>query len=667
MHQKDIIAASVILGFGFLSAMVLVTRFLWVHKYAKDGAHAREYSVDAEEQTPSTNLFTMDRSWRRMFIRKQDRGQWVPTLSGVIKAGDEGVYSSALLNGLHAYPGELNLDMLYDAFANELRARPTAERSKFSPAISKFLTSARRGVRRAQSVSIKRDSRPDLPPRPQRNSIDLAERGLGRSRSRRTSPVLISNFNLLPSETDSPAASSHTSWTNDLQHAQYFEGRTGVMVTPKELAALSVFLGSPITITEASNAGEKPEDTRLAKGRGAFGISINATPTGDGKYRILLRQHKRSIPQLPARGSGYSTLFAKHLASGSIPFLLDKNHVNAILITSETFKAIQSGTRLHLQKSAPVTQASHFLTSLSNSRDLSFHTLAPSTSSTSMPLLLHAIAAMPFSGGFAPLASAPLVQAVRFVASGGLPPARLLQRLEALVDKVHRYSPGLQLFGPLYEDIHAGLLFRERERLGRLATGAKADDSIADKVARMQRYITLLERLMCLVPDMKPHDVLCAVREAMKKEIERSYEDAVATFKNGAETPDSALHTPQKRLSLSNRTRGSKRWSLASTPTPPAGSTAASPSHTRSVSSPGTPTSVNSPRSSFTFPAENLGKQVEQVLKVNLPFNIETVALVARMVLVAWTLSVETVAWEDGEEGIRLPELSRLPEKMVMW
>ena len=42
-----------------------------------------------------------------------------------------------------------------------------------------------------------------------------------------------------------------------------------------------------------------------------------------------------------------------------------------------------------------------------------------------------------------------------------------------------------------------------------------------------------------------------------------------------------------------------------------------------------------------------------------------TIAFVARMVIVAWTSSVGTVAWEDGQPGFRVPDVDAL-HKAVM-
>ncbi|KAH7117587.1 hypothetical protein B0J11DRAFT_442179 [Dendryphion nanum] len=632
--------------------MVLVTRFFWSHhKMPKDVEDSNstgdnttdnQYSIDPSQK--KKNIFAIERPWKQLFAPKQNKGQWVPTLSGIIKAGDEGVYNSALFNALQANPGDINLEILFDVFRTELKTRSMTEKSSQTTEFSKFVTGPKH--RRSQSVKINRAITSELPPRLQRASIDLAERGLTRSRSKRVSPVLLSSFNAVPSVVDGKKSGQHSSWTQDMHHAQQMGGKTAITVTPSELAALSIVIGSPLEVTASFQQSDDSSTVQLSASKGAFGISVRGPLLEDGKYYITLRQHKRSISQLSSRGSGYSSLFAKHMAAGSLPFSQDSTTTNSIRITSSNLTHIQAGTPLHLQRTSSPRKSSDFLSSLPNSKPPSFHTLLPSTtSSTSTPLLVHAIAALPFTGGLPPLASTPLIQTIKFIACGGLPPARLLQRLEALVDKIHRHSPNQHLFGPLFEPSNAGLLFRERERLGKLATSTNTTDFIADKVARMHRYTTMLERLMALVPDIPPQDVICKVREAAKKEFERSYVEAVAAFKYPQQ-----FEPVRQPSGLSGRTVRSKRSSTSS----------------MVPRSPTSPASLTSPRSSFTFPRQNLGRQVETILKSELPFSVEMIAQVARFVVVAWSISVEGVAWEEGEEGIRLGLGEQLPEKMVL-
>jgi hypothetical protein len=243
----------------------------------------------------------------------------------------------------------------------------------------------------------------------------------------------------------------------------------------------------------------------------------------------------------------------------------------------------------------------------------------------------------------------PLVNTVQFVAFGGLPPARLLQRLEGLVDKVNRHAPHLQMFGPLYEPQNIALLYRERERLGKLATDAKPADSIADKASRMQRYITLIARLTMLIPGMSAQGATEAVQAATKREMERSYQDAVAAH-NLNRSRSSSLVDSQACSECGAR---SKRFSTQT--------------YSRSNrSSDFSMVTAASPTNSAGSAPHSLGKQVERLLKSDLPFSVDDVALVARMVIAAWTLSVEAVAWEEGEQGFRVLDTSKLPEQMVL-
>jgi hypothetical protein len=645
MQTKGIIAASVVSGFCFLTIMALVTRLL-THKHNKqvtNDVQVSEGSIEHDHQ-----LQNISTSWKRIFAPKQRgvKGQWVPTLSGITKAGDEAFFSSTLFANLHGHPGDLSVQVLYELFANELRSRPAAERSAYAGDISRFVSTSKRvtgGPKRVQSMSHRAPNRGrgDGPTMMQRKSLDLsaAERGFARSMSiKRPSPTLVPMRNgCLKSDQDS---TTPTSWMKDGQIVESRHGRFSIKITAAELTALSVILGSPLTMDDKKNL--------VGSQKGAFNISLLATATENEKYEVDLQRHKQSTSHMPAQGSGFSPLFAKHLAAGSLPYGQDKKSVRSVLITFDTLRAVETGSQLQLQDCSSKTPQYRYLTSLPSSRGLNLQTAIGSTKPMSSNHVIDAIGMMPFVGGLVPLASMPLVKTVQFVASGGLPAVRLLQRLEGLVERVNKHAPNLNTFGPLYEPHHAALLYRERERLGRLATSATSSDSIADKASRMQRYVTLLERLMALVPDLSAQDVLEAVQAATRKELERSYDEALATHQKGNSIPSSA--TKSYCLDSDSRT---KRFSTQS--------------HYQSkCTSDVSELTITSPVSSTGFAPLSLGKQAEQILKADLPLSVDQVALVARLVLVAWTLSVDVVAWEEGEHGFRIPNLVDLPEKMVL-
>ncbi|CAN9406046.1 unnamed protein product [Alternaria alternata] len=531
--------------------------------------------------------------------------------------------------------------------------------------MTKFLGRAKKpagGLGRSKSMSnVKRG---ESSPKTARKSLDLSvvEMGLARSLSvKRPATALVPMRSGL--RDDDAQKATQRSWMKEGQTAKYEDGRMSVKITSGELAALSIILGSQLSTGSDTDALLEPS---------AYGISIAITPMTDAKHQVTLTQQRRSRSQRHASGSGVSTLFAKHLAAGSLPYSQDKIGVHSILITDEAFEALQAGASLYTHPYVARTAQSKFLASLPSSREPRFHILATSTEVHTSNTLLDAIAALPFSGGLAPLASAPLIRTVQFIASAGLPHARLLQRLEQLIDKVHRHAPHLNIFGPLYEPQNAGLLFRERERLGRLASDAATPDTLADKTARVSRYTTLLERLMALVPDLKSQDVLAAVQEATKAEIRSAYQAAVASHSSSAARRKTSVETITSPVLVVSDSpdipaKSAKRTSTSSSRRSPRRQ-----SNRSSAFSEVMETSLLPP-----FPAEeesgggsggkerSLAKQVEQVLKAELPLSVEMVAFVARMVVVAWCVSVQTVALSDGEAGFRIPDVEAMG-KFVM-
>ncbi|KAH3977028.1 hypothetical protein HBI25_143810 [Parastagonospora nodorum] len=626
--------------------MALVTRFL-LNKHSKqptNDVHIADSTIGHLNQ-----LLNISSSWKRKFSSKQSqpKGVWVPSMSGMVKAGDEGLFTSTLFANIHGHPGEPSLEALYELFAEQLRSRPIAERSAYTGEIAKFLSSTKRvtsGPKRVQSLSRKASNRrsTDISMIGQRKSMDIstAERGLSRSISmkRPTSPLAPMKSGLVGMGSNN---ATKTSWTTDGRISDSRYGIIGIEVTSAELAALSILLGSPLAVS-----GEPVAHSE----KGALNISISISAMQDGRHQINLRQHKQNISHMPAaRGSGFSPLYSKHLAAGSLPYLQDEKTVRSILVSDYTLKIVESGSSLYLHDSYSKTTQTQFLSALPSSRELSFEIVSASTQPLPFNPIIDAISLLPFVGGLVPLASMPLVKTVQFVAFGGLPPARLLQRLEGLVDKVNRHTPHLQLFGPLYESQNIALLYRERERLGKLATDAKPADSIADKASRMQRYITLLARLTTLIPGMLTQDAAEAVQAATKREIERSYHDAVAVHNVNRSRSSSVVDS----YACSECGARSKRFSTQT--------------YSRSNrSSDFSMVTAASPTTSASSAPHSLGKQVERLLKSELPLSVEDVALAARLVIAAWTLSVETVAWEEGEQGFRVLDTSKLPEQMVL-
>ncbi|ENI06775.1 hypothetical protein COCC4DRAFT_39166 [Bipolaris maydis ATCC 48331] len=632
--------------------MVLVTRF-WLPKHPKHDASQEDKLTTDKKPVQQTQVTPISISLKRLFLPKQDsaKGPWVPNISAVVKAADEGLISSALFTSLQEEDGQIPLTALYQAFEKEIRARYPLERYPYATDVAKghALTRKPSGAL-GRSKSVSGTSRSEASLKMQRKSMDLSMTELGRARSlvvKKWSSPLVSMRNGLPS--DGSRQTGKKTWAKDGQKAKVEKGRTVITITPAELTALAIMLGS-----EPKHNVDK---TVLVSETGAYNISIVPMKAGGSKYHITLQQTKRNKCQWHAQDSGVSPLFAKHLAAGSLPFTQDAQNTHSILITPSTLEAIQAGSPLTSHANPTPTKQTTLLSSLPSSLPPKFYLLTPSNSLQPPTTLLNAIAALPFSRGLAPLASTPLIKTISFIATGGIAPGKLLPRLEALVAKLHHHSPHLSLFGALYEQRNAKSLHRERERLRRLGVDPTTPDSRADKAARMSRYVALLERLMALVPDAKPSEVLKKVEEGVRSEIADAYARATGSMsRSGSTTSASATATtapaaqPAAQLAV------------------PAAKSENPDRRLRRLSNRLSFVSRASTGSSASFGSDDgvggdLGKQLERVLKAELPLDVRTVAFVARMVIVAWTLSVDSVAFEaengESEDGeYKIPDFT---------
>jgi hypothetical protein len=105
-----------------------LTTFAWLHRKS-----SKNNTVDDDNNTERiASLFIPDKIQRLFAAKKErERGQLVPSLSAIIKAGDQAVYNSSLWNGMHRHPGDLTLEMLYDVLERASKNRTMTERSAF--------------------------------------------------------------------------------------------------------------------------------------------------------------------------------------------------------------------------------------------------------------------------------------------------------------------------------------------------------------------------------------------------------------------------------------------------------------------------------------------------------------------------------------------------------
>ncbi|OCL04136.1 hypothetical protein AOQ84DRAFT_346672 [Glonium stellatum] len=433
-----------------------------------------------------------------------------------------------------------------------------------------------------------------------KNAADISEKGLEHAQSGNAAPKLVKNFRTLrslnPNNSTDPnfeTLYSESIWADNLRKISLREERPYIEISAEELAALSFVLGIPIAL--ADNSGSVDLESF-----GAFGISLRSHRSLDGVHHLHFGYRQRDISQRPSKGSGYSTIFAKNLACGSLPFSQDKNVIHTILVDETAVKSLKRGLNTINATATALTPQTELLSRLPSLAASRFYRVSrPNNHPISLALISFpaAVATLPFAGGLTAMASLHLISAIRFTASGGLVLGKLLQRLEDLIHKVHRHAPSLELFGEYLLDGNRRHWIKTAGYLDYLPS--VYDTDIPTGVARVGRYVTLLERIVALAPDAGI-DPVADVSQACRLEVERAYDAAVSNYAKNARD------------------------------------------------------SVQMNESIF----KDIGEEMADILKKPIPFDVKTCARIARLIIVAWTYQVGIVTWTEDEKREALKQRS---------
>lgn len=564
------------------------------------------------------------------------------TLSGFIKAGDNHAYSSSMFDWIPQSNEEVSWKPLYQSFFNELVRMRKEQSITPSRNISRLVVTARKHMNISKGGTAIRKRSPQLrfavlralarvvgsinrvknetesaerhtlyhegytretqQPSKSRISSDLSEKCLNFTGPRKAAPKLVRNLKKLrpldSNSSDDPngqAIYPESTWADDLRKVSVQKGQSYIEIAAEELAALSFVLGIPIAL------GDNSESTDL-ESLGAFGISLRSHRSPDGVHHLHFDYRQRDILQRPSKGSGYSTIFAKNLACGSLPFAQDDNVTHAIFVNQAAVKSLRRGLSTANATVNVLTPQTEYLSRLPSSKASHFYQISPpNTHSVNATLITFpaAVASLPFTGGLASMASLYLISAVRFTASGGLALGKLLQRLEDLIHKVHRHAPSLELFGEYLSDSNRRHWIKTAGYMDYLPS--TYDTDIPTGVARVGRYITLLERITALAPDAGT-DPVADVSEACRLEVERAYDAAVSNYAKDA----------RDSVQISDNT------------------------------------------------FKDMGEEMADILKKPIPFDVKTCAKIARLVIVAWTYQAGIVAWNEEEKQEALMQRSEV-------
>jgi len=319
---------------------------------------------------------------------------------------------------------------------------------------------------------------------------------------------------------------------NQVRTAWTLDRKPCIETSREELAALALVLGVHLKVNVFSNA---------VSGIGAFGTSLYAAQSG-GYWKLHLVHGSRIPKHLKSQGSGYTTLMAKHLACGSIPFADSPLWVASVYCTDGVLCAIKHGK--HIQDSRTYGGSSlEYLRRLPAAKQIdAFYGVQDGNETPDIPYgaILRAngqpvgehftwpraVVGIAF-GGLVPQAAPNVSAAVRFTVTGKLDPSgttinAAISAVEELIDKLHKMDVDSQLFGPYVTMRVDANMSTDNVNYTTPSRGPPRDSA-----ARFGRYMNLLERVVARAAVRNRENCVQEVYEAACKLVSGKYRLAV--------------------------------------------------------------------------------------------------------------------------------------------
>lgn len=422
--------------------------------------------------------FFVDRvGWWSTFWGKQTEPLCVTRITGLIEAGDRGLWTSAAFDHMPEGHAQISWVPLYGSIYEEV-ARKDSEKTIGWLGVgltAEFLARARRSpdswskshrwglYENKKLVNCCREL--EDKDTENENGGMTAMRGLGRVRQ---------------------------TWT--------LGKKPCIEITREELVALALVLGISMKIDEYSQS---------LNGIGAFGLSLYATQN-HGTWTLSLAQGSRIPRHMPSPSSGYTTLMAKHLACGSIPFAQSSRWVKSVYITDEVLRAIQEGRNIKdiLAFGGPSLELLRWLPA---EKEIdAYYGVAESKAASDVGLILkpdgqktglwhRAVVGIVF-GGLVPQVAKNVSEAVKFTIAGSF--GKCIEELEELVNELHNLDVESDLFG---EHVTSRCAARALVDFVNYTVPSEYSNS-RDAAAVFARYANLLERISarCRKPRKAP-------------------------------------------------------------------------------------------------------------------------------------------------------------------
>lgn len=455
----------------------------------------------------------------------------VPTVASLILAGDYLIYTSSLFDQIPAIPREVCWVNLYTQFFDEmawLRKSWTDDTRNGNKFIKRYLAQADRQVpwlQRLQKLvklangfitavyhTLLRTASLDL----EKQAIELTStQAIPRShhsavlhrhsmyqhdqRENANGPYLVSCVR--------PLAKDHRVSDKELNFLEtrplwILDAKPCIEISREELAGLALAMGIPLT---------KHEDGSIS-GAGPFGAFLFLSRHLNN-WLLRLTHQNRQPTHDASKGSGYSTLFAKHMASASLPLNVSDGEIRSILVDGSVVAAVAKYDVHEFVLFQGTLSIPGVLTCMPTAYKHKVYTCDPwqvsqgNSSKKSLPSSswFDAVAGIAF-GGLVPQASKALVEAVLFTVTGEYRKEHrtnasyvyVTVELQNLVYALHLDCPKLELFGKY---------IAERARIGsRKPDSMEVFSGICtsrDAGALFSRYMTALERLAAMAVSTK--------------------------------------------------------------------------------------------------------------------------------------------------------------------
>ncbi|KAK3320148.1 hypothetical protein B0T19DRAFT_468362 [Cercophora scortea] len=397
----------------------------------------------------------------------------LPSIGGLIEAADRGLWSSTTLDHMPEIHPELTWIPLYESIFDDLHVLQGL--NKLPSAWSQSASTRRVFVNMSR-----------LGHAAHRSNLAVTRRGL------LAKGCLAEGIRKLPGAVAGGALTKDEGKGLARLKAVWLVGKTPcIPVTREELVALSLVMGMPIA---------KGGDGHYA-GIGAYGLSLDLAHT-EANWKLTLVKGSRIPRHAPSMGGGYTSLMAKHLACGSIPFAEGGDWIRSVYVTDAVLAAVRDGVCI-VDTQAYGGASLEFLRRLPADKAIdAYYGIAEDSDSqggSDPGRILNAnkqevgswaslVAGIAF-GGLVPQADRHVVEVVRFTVSGQADGC--VQNLELLVDELHGADKEAKMFG-------------ERVAERNAATGhmyvnhnfPASDKNPRDAASIFARYMNLLERVI---------------------------------------------------------------------------------------------------------------------------------------------------------------------------